>query len=164
MKMFAVFVALAGAIPAVAGVSVVVPVNISNVATSVQYVATATTTCSKGVSSMGIYTAPGVLAYTVNGSSLNTELTLNPGTYHTTVQEWDNCGGSSATAITIIVSGSAAQVQVAAPANNATVATQVQYVATASSSCPSGVAAMGIYTSPGVLTYKVNGASLNTVL
>ncbi len=164
MKMFAVFVALAGAIPAVAGVSVVVPVNNSNVATSVQYVATATTSCTKGVSSMGIYTAPNVLAYTVNGPSLNTELTFNPGTYHTVVQEWDNCGGASSTPVTIVVSGAAAQVQVTTPTNNAMVATQVQYVATASSACPNGVSAMGIYTSPGALAYKVSGASLNTVL
>jgi len=140
------------------------PVNNSNVAAGVQYVATATTTCTKGVSAMGIYTAPNVLAYTVNGSSLNTELTLNPGTYHTVVQEWDNCGGSSTTPITILVSGGASQVQIITPANNATVATQVQYVATANSSCPNGVAAMGIYSSPGVLAYSVSGASLNTTL
>jgi hypothetical protein len=164
MKAVAVFFALAATIPAVAGVSVSAPVNNSNVATSVQYVAKATTSCGKGVSSMGIYTAAGVLAYSVNGASLNTVLDLNPGTYHTTVQEWDNCGATSATSITIIVSGSAAQVQVSAPANNAKVATQVQYVATASTSCPNGVASMGIYTDPGVLAYKVNGASLNKVL
>src|SRR6266849_6552712 len=122
--MLPVVLALAIATPAVAGVSVLAPVNNSNVATSVQYVATATTTCNKGVSAMGIYTAPNVLAYTVNGSALNTDLTLNPGTYHTVVQEWDNCGGTSTTAITILVSGSASQVQVMAPTNNARVATQ----------------------------------------
>ena len=164
MKLAAALVVLAVAIPAVAGVSVLAPVNNSNVATSVQYIASATTTCNKGVSAMGIYTAPNVLAYTVNGAALNTELTLNPGTYHTVVQEWDNCGGASTTPVTIVVSGSSSQVQVLAPTNNARVATQVQYVATASTSCANGVAAMGIYTAPGVLAYQVNGASLNTVL
>jgi hypothetical protein len=164
VKMLLLFVALAIATPAIADVSVSAPVNNSSVATSVQYVASATTSCGKGVSSMGIYTAPGVLAYTVNGSKLNTVLSLNPGTYHTVVEEWDNCGGASTTPITIVVTGSASQVQVMAPANNAKVTTQVQYIATASSSCPNGVAAMGIYTSSGVLAYKVNGASLNTVL
>src|SRR5450756_1321582 len=99
------FVALATAVPAVAGVSVTAPANNSIVATSVQYVATATTTCAHGVSAMGIYTAPGVLAYTVSGSALNTELTLNPGTYNTVVQEWDNCGGATKTPITITVGG-----------------------------------------------------------
>jgi len=164
MKLFSLFAALAIATPAIAGVSVSAPVNNSSVATSVQYVATATTGCNKGVSAMGIYTAPNVLAYTVNGSSLNTQLSLSPGTYYTVVQEWDNCGGSSATPITIQVSGGASQVQVVAPANNARVAAQVQFVATASSACPNGVAAMGIYTSSGVLAYQVSGASLSTVL
>jgi len=164
MKRWALFVALATASPAVAGVSVIAPVHNSNVATRVQYVATATTTCAKGVSAMGIYTGPNVLAYTVSGSTLNTELTLNPGTYNTVVQEWDNCGGVDKAAVTIFVKGGAAEVQVTAPANNARVATQVQYVATASSSCPNGVAAIGIYTAPGALAYRVSGASLNTIL
>jgi hypothetical protein len=164
MKMWAVFVLLAVVTPALARVSVTAPVNNSSVATSVQYIATATTKCSNGVSAMGIYTAPDVLAFTVNGPVLNTVLTLNPGTYNTVVQEWDNCGGSTATPITIVVSGSAAQVQVISPANNARAGTQVQFVATASSGCPNGVAAMGIYTSPGVLAYRVSGASLNTTL
>src|SRR5689334_18175138 len=165
MKTFALIFALGVSAPAVAGVSVTAPLNNSSVATTVQYVATASTTCSKGVSAMGIYTAPNVLAYTVNGSSLNTLLTLSPGTYQTVVQEWDNCGGFDKTNVTIVVKGSAAEVQVMAPANNANVANQVQYVATASSSsCANGVAAMGIYTAPGVLAYVAKGARLNTIL
>lgn len=165
MKTLMMIFALGAAAPAFANVSVSAPLNNSDVATTVQYVATATSTCSKGISAMGIYTAPNVLAYTVNGASLNTELTLSPGTYQTVVQEWDNCGGSTKTSVTIVVRGSAAQVQVTAPANNVNVATQVQYVATASSSgCAKGVAAMGIYTSPAVLAYVVPGASLNTTL
>jgi hypothetical protein len=161
MQRLAFFVALATATSAVAGVHVTAPVNNSNVATSVQYVANATTTCAQGVSAMGIYTAPNVLAYTVSGSALNTELTLNPGTYNTVVQEWDNCGGASKTAVKITVAG---PVQVAAPANNSRVSSPVQFVASASTSCPAGVAAMGIYTAPGVLAYKVDGARLNTLL
>jgi hypothetical protein len=41
MKMFALSLLLATAIPTVAAVSVIAPLNNSNVATSVQYVATA---------------------------------------------------------------------------------------------------------------------------
>ncbi len=155
------------AAPAFAGVTVSAPTNNSTVATTVQYVASATTSCSKGVAAMGIYTAPGVLAYKVNGASLNTLLTLNANTtYYTVVQEWDNCGGSSATPITIKVGGSTASatVSVSAPTNNSTVATTVQYVATATTTCSKGVAAMGIYTAPGVLAYTVSGAYLNTLL
>ena len=75
---------------AFAGVTVTSPSNNSTVSSPVHYVATASTSCSKGVSAMGIYTAPYVLAYSVNGASLDTNLTLSPGTYNTTVQEWDN--------------------------------------------------------------------------
>jgi hypothetical protein len=157
---------LAIATPAVAAVFVVAPLNNSNVATSVQYVATATTTCAKGVSAMGIYTAPYVLAYTVSGAKLNTVLSLSPGTYTTVVQEWDNCGGSTKTpvAITVVGSQSGGSVRVSAPTNNSAVSTTVQFVASATTNCTSGVAAMGIYTAPGVLAYKVSGAKLNTLL
>ena len=52
---------------------------------------------------MGIYTAPFQLAYTVKGAKLDTNLALNPGTYHAVVQEWDNCGGGASTPVTITV-------------------------------------------------------------
>ena len=67
------------------------------------YLATAVSTCSKGISAMGIYTAPFVLAYHVSGSSIDTNLTLNAGTYNTVVTEWDNCGGASSMPVTITV-------------------------------------------------------------
>ncbi len=84
-------------------VQVSAPANNSNVATSVQYVAKATTACAAGVGKMGIYTSPTTLAYQVNGGSLNTNLTLNPGTYATTVQAWDNCGGIAVATVNINV-------------------------------------------------------------
>ena len=88
-----------------AGVSVSSPGNGSSDSSPVHFSASATTSCSKGVSAMGIYTAPFVLAYKLSGSTLNTSLTLAAGTYSTEVQEWDNCGGSSKTPITITVTG-----------------------------------------------------------
>ncbi len=91
------------ACPCFAGVSVSAPANNSNVATSVQFVATAASNC--GVAAMGIYTAPNVLAYTTKGASLNAELTLNPGTYNTVIEEWDNCGGASTATVKINVGG-----------------------------------------------------------
>ncbi len=98
---------LSCATSALASVYVSAPTNNSNVATTVQYVATAGTSCSKGIAAMGIYTAPGVLAYKVGGAKLNTLLTLNANTtYYTVVQEWDNCGGASTTPVTIHVGGS----------------------------------------------------------
>ena len=87
------------------GVTVSAPQTNTTVSPTVQYVASATTACAKGVSAMGIYAAPGQLAYTTSGSQLNTTLTLSPGPYDTVVQEWDNCGGSAPTPVTITVGG-----------------------------------------------------------
>ncbi|MFZ0957946.1 MAG: hypothetical protein WAN60_16500 [Candidatus Sulfotelmatobacter sp.] len=164
MRRFALLLALCSGIPALASVTVSAPAPGSQVSTTVQYVASASTGCAAGVSAIGIYSAPGVLAYSTSGSSLNTELSLSPGTYQTVVQAWDNCGGTSKTPVTIYVSAGSAQVQVTAPTNNSTVATQVQYVATSASTCAKGVSAMGIYTSAGVLAYQSQGASLNALL
>src|ERR1700685_2933369 len=83
------------------GVTVNTPANNSTYQGSVPYAASATTSCNKGVGSMGIYTAPGVLVYVVNGSSLNTSLNLSEGTYNTVVEEWDNCGGASTSPVTV---------------------------------------------------------------
>ncbi len=147
---------------AFAGVSVSEPANGATITGGVTYVASATTTCSKGVGSMGIYTAPGVLAYVVNGDSLNTTLDLSPATYNTTVEEWDNCGGAATTPITITVKASGSSgVSVSSPADNSTVGSPVNYTATATTSCSKGVSSMGIYTAPGVLAYVVNGANMN---
>ncbi len=89
---------------AFAGVTVTAPANGSTVASSVQYVATASSpACAKGVDSIGIYSGPGQLAYVTKGSSLNTILNFSPGTYNTTVQQWDNCGWSSSQQVTITV-------------------------------------------------------------
>jgi hypothetical protein len=148
---------------AFATVSVTSPVNDGTYSTSVQFIASATTTtCSKGVGSMGIYTAPYQLAYVVNGASMNHTLSLSPGTYNTTVEEWDNCGGATTAPVTITVqSGGTTGVTVTSPANDSTVGSPVNYVATATTTCSKGVSSMGIYTAPSVLAYVVQGASMN---
>ncbi len=126
---------------ALANVSVTSPSNGSTIQGAVHYVATATTTtCSKGVGSMGIYTSPGVLAYVVNGASLNTNLNLNPGTYNTTVEEWDNCGGATTAGIKVTVTGSGSSgVTVTSPSNNSDSGSPVQFTATATTTCSKGV-------------------------
>jgi hypothetical protein len=112
---------------------------------------------------MGVYTAPGVLAYVTNGTILNTDIPLSAGTYNTTVEQWDYCGGATTTAITITVTGSSG-VFVTSPSNNSTVTSPVHYAATATTTCSKGVASMGIYTAPGQKAYTVSGASLSTDL
>src|SRR6202050_1983434 len=144
-------------------VTVTSPANGSTVPGPVSFVASATSSCSKGVASMGIYTAPGVLAYVANGSSLNTSLSLAAGTYNTTVEEWDYCGGAATKAVTVTVSPQSG-VTVTSPTNNGNPGSPVNFIASASSTCSKGVASMGIYTAPYQLAYVGNGASLNTNL
>ncbi len=155
------------AAPALASVTVNSPTNGETVSSPVPYVATATTTtCSKGVASMGIYVS-NKLTYVVNGTSMNTTLSLAPGTYSTVVEEWDHCGGASYTTVGITVGSTVPPttgVTVTSPVNNSTVSSPVQYVATATTAtCSKGVASMGIYVS-NKLVYVVNGSSLNTPL
>jgi hypothetical protein len=89
---------------AFATVAVSRPGNGWTVGSPVNYVATATTSCPSGVASMGIY-VENQLKYVSYGSSLNTNLSFNPGTYNTVVEEWDHCGGATYTPVKIIVSG-----------------------------------------------------------
>jgi hypothetical protein len=151
------------AVSAFAGVTISSPSNGSTLGGQVDFVATASTSCSKGVGSMGIYPAPYQLAYVSNGSNLNTNLPLNQGTYNVVIVAWDNCGGASTAAVTINVKSSSG-VYVTSPANNSTVGSFTRFVATATTTCPQGVGAMGIYTAPYQLAYTVNGARLNTTL
>jgi len=92
-----------GTAPTQTKVTVTSPVAGSTVTSPVKFVASATTaTCAGGVSAMGIY-VNGTLAYSVNGSSVNTSLTLATGADHTVVEEWDYCGGAAYTAVDITV-------------------------------------------------------------
>src|SRR6201996_2372747 len=89
--------------PAFAGVSVSSPAPGATVTSPVHYVATATTsTCSKGVASMGIY-VNNKLIYVVNATKLDHQLSLATGAQHTVVEEWDKCGGASYTTINLTV-------------------------------------------------------------
>lgn len=159
----AIIVYFSVATTAFAGVTISSPLNNSTVGSNVNFVATATTSCPQGVASMGIYPAPSWLVYTVDGSSLNTTVALNPGTYNAVVEEWDRCGGASTAAVKITVQ-TGTGVHVTSPANNSNVGTSVNFAATATTTCSKGVSAMGIYTAPNQLAYQTNGASLNTTL
>jgi hypothetical protein len=142
-----------------ATVSVTNPFNGETVGTSASYAATAaTSTCSKGVASMGIY-VDGSLIYTVNGTMLNTTIPLTLGNHNTVVQEWDYCGGSTYTPIAVTVATQSA-VWVTTPAPGSTVNMLTPYAATATSTCAKGVNAMGIYVN-NQLVYTVAGAKLN---
>ncbi len=143
-----------------AQVSVSSPANGAAVTSPVQYTASGTTsTCSSGVASMGLY-VNNKLMVVQDGTALNTKISLTPGGYPTVVEEWDYCGGATYTPVNITVVNNTA-VPVTSPTSHSTVTSPVTYAATATTSCPKGVASMGIYVN-NQLTYVVNGASLNT--
>lgn len=80
---------------AFAGVTVTTPSNNATVTSPTSFVATATTsTCRRGVASMGIY-VDDQLVYVVNATSMNTTLRMSLGSHYVVVQEWDKCGGAS---------------------------------------------------------------------
>ena len=81
---------------------VTLPTPNSTVNLLTNYVAAATSTCSKGVASMGIY-VNNKLIYVVPGAKLNTQIALSPGVQHTVVEEWDGCGGATYSTVNLTV-------------------------------------------------------------
>jgi hypothetical protein len=148
-------------VPAFATVVVTSPSNGQTLSPSVTYTATATTTCSSGVASMGVY-VDNSLIYVSHGAALNTTLQLAAGAHNTVVEEWDYCGGATYTPVGITVT-SQYGVFVTSPQNNGYEGTFANYTATATTTCSKGVAAMGVYVN-NQLVYTVNGASLSTIL
>jgi len=157
---FAALLPAALASCAFANVTVSSPTNAATLSSPVQYVATATTsTCSKGVASMGVY-VNNQLIVVQNGINLKAALPLAPGSYNTVVEEWDYCGGATFTPVAIKVTAQTG-VFVASPANNAKVSSPANFVATATTgTCSKGVASMGVYVNNKLTTVQ-NGASLN---
>ena len=151
--------ALVVSAPAFATVVVSKPLNGSTVAPTVPFVASATTTtCTKGVSAVGVY-VDNKLLYQTSGNQLNTTLTIASGKHNAVVQAWDNCGGATSTAVSLVVS-EASGVSVSAPAAGATVSSPVTYSATATTTCAKGISKMGVYVN-NVLTYSVAGSTLS---
>ncbi|MEO6924322.1 MAG: hypothetical protein ABI142_10890, partial [Bryocella sp.] len=146
--------------PAFATVNISQPSNGDTVGSPAQFVATASTGCSRGVASMGVY-INNSLKYVQTGSSLNTSVSLSPGSYQAVITEWDNCGGASNLGVSIKVSGQTG-VFATSPTNNSTVSPAVTFAATASTNtCPQGVAAMGVYVNNNLVNVQP-GAKLNT--
>lgn len=152
--------ALAVSSPAFATVVVNAPLNGSTVGSSVKFSASANTGCSKGVAAMGIY-VDNSLRYQINGASVNTSIPISAGGHNVAVQEWDFCGGSTNSSLHLTVSTAAAGVYVSIPTNGSTVAAVSTFAATSTTSCPSGVSAMGVYVN-GSLKAVQQGSSLNT--
>ena len=109
---------------------------------------------------MGVY-VDDKLIYVAQGAKLDATLTVSAGKHNTVMQEWDYCGGSTYSSMTIEVTSNAG-IFITSPANNSTVSSPASYVATATtSSCAKGIASMGVYVNNKLVTVQ-QGASLNT--
>ncbi|MCU1297153.1 MAG: hypothetical protein JWO91_1431, partial [Acidobacteriaceae bacterium] len=128
----------------------------------IHYVAFATSPdCASGISSLQIYTATGVLAYSTRSSFLDVQLPLSPGFYNTQIKAWDNCGGVSSAYVQDYIQSSSGKILVNQPISNFAYAPgPIYFSAAASTSCPKGVAAMGVYTAP---HHKVLGQQGNVL-
>jgi hypothetical protein len=144
---------------AFANVVVSAPSNGETVSSTVSYAASATSsTCSKGVASMGVY-VDNELLYVNDGAELKTTLPVSPGKHKTVVEEWDYCGDATFVSMEI-TSSSQTGVYVTSPASGSSVSSPANYEATATSSCSKGVASMGVYVN-NQLVASQNGAKLN---
>jgi hypothetical protein len=124
--------------------------------------------CPSGIAAMRVYTAPGVISYTGPGATLDANIAFpKDGSYNTVIVAYDNCGHAFTKGVGMFIQGGTGQdPAVTSPANGATVSSPVHFVAdaTPAPSCTKGIAAMRIYTAPGVAAYTVNGGSLDTYI
>jgi 6-phosphogluconolactonase (cycloisomerase 2 family) len=153
-------------IPAYAAptVTVIAPKAGTSVGSPIFYSAYATSTaCTKGIAAMRIYTADHVGAYTVNGAHIETFIKLNPGTYNTVVQAWDNCGGVGKTTVNLTVASTAGVTvflpNVPSPSAPLHIAASAQ-----NSACAAGINAIRIYIADHVSPYTVNSNQLNAYI
>ena len=143
-------------IPASGQVTVSSPANNATVGSPFPVVASASGT--NPITAMQIY-LDGQLQFTANAASVNTQVAANVGTHSLVVQAWDTTGAVYKQPVTVNVSASSGFVNVTSPANNATIASPFQVIASASASNP--ITAMQIYLD-GQLVFANNAASLNT--
>jgi len=125
--------------------------------------------CVSGISSIQVYTADGVLAYSTYSSYIDIQLPLSPTYYQIDIKAWDNCGGVANDSIEDYVQSSSGQVTVNQPIANFTYAPQstspsagpnITINATATTTCASGVSAVGAYDAPYHRVAGENGSQL----
>jgi phospholipase C len=118
---------------------------------------------------MGIYVNNTEVYFAKGAQQINTSLSLSAGAQHAVVEEWDHCGGATSTPVNITV-GSPSNSQtngvvVTSPANNSTVTSPVQFVASASTNtCAAGVSSMGIYVNNKEVYFAKGAQQINTSL
>ena len=149
-------------IAAFAGVNVSSPGNGSTVGTSVQFVASASSDAGLPISSMMIY-IDDQSQYLVYSNSLNTSISVAPGSHMAVVKSWDAGGNlySSTVSFTASAQAGGSGVSVSSPTNGATTSTSVHFVASAASADQYPITSMMIYVD-NQSQYTVYANSLDT--
>jgi hypothetical protein len=139
-----------------AGVTITSPANGSTVTSPTHFVASATS--NYPVTAMAIY-VDNNRAFVASASSLDTYVSMTPGTHYVVVQAWDSTGAVFKDPITLNVSSTpVGSVTISSPTNGESVTSPVNFVASATSSAP--ITAMRIYVD-GASTYTTYSSSLN---
>jgi hypothetical protein len=125
--------------------------------------------CKAGIAAMRVYISPGVWANTTAGATLNAYVSFPAdGNYNSVIVAYDNCGHAFTMGDGILIqgtSGGTGSIAVTSPVTATVVTSPVHFLANAQvTNCKSGIAAMRIYTAPGVNAYTANTASLDTRL
>jgi hypothetical protein len=139
-----------------AGVTISAPAPGSTSASPVHFVASASS--SAAITAMRIY-VDNVSVFLTSSNNLNTSVPIATGSHSVVVQAWDSTGAVFQAPETIVVTASSSgAVAVSSPANNATVSSPFQVVASAAA--PRPIVAMIAYLDSQIAV-DVNGASMN---
>jgi hypothetical protein len=139
-----------------AGVTISSPAPGSTSASPVHFVASASS--SAPITAMRIY-VDNVSVFLTSSNQLDTSVPLATGSHSVVVQAWDSAGGIFKSPETIdVTTTSSGAVAVSSPANNATVSSPFQVVASASAPLP--IVAMIAYLD-GQIAVNVKAASMN---
>lgn len=139
-----------------AGVTISSPVSGSTDSSPVHFAASASS--SLPITAMRIYVDNNSV-YLTSSNQINTSIPMAVGAHNVVVQAWDTSGAVFKAAETVTVTtGSSANVTVSAPANNASVNSPFQVVASASG--PNPITAIQIYLDNQLFT-TVQGSTLN---
>jgi hypothetical protein len=128
-------------------------------------VAYATTSdCGSGISGMQVYTGDNQLFYSSSSSYLDIYVPYVAGST-ISVKGWDNCGGTNEAVIFPYNNEQTGHVTVISPIPNvAYLQYGIPFVANATTTCPQGVSAMGVYIANHQRVATVQGASMNIEL
>jgi hypothetical protein len=121
--------------------------------------------CSAGISGIQVYTGDNQLAYSTFSSYIDIFVPYTDNPHNgpiVFVKGWDNCGGVSVAVVFPYNNEQTGHVSVISPLPDIPyLQYDVQVIATATTTCPQGVSAMGVYTADHVRVATQQGASIN---